>query len=490
MKILVVGGGGREHTLVWKIAQSPLVDKIYCAPGNAGTAALAENIDIPGEDVQQLLRFARREAIDLTVVGPEAPLVEGLVDRFETHGLLAFGPSQRAAELEGSKVFAKQIMRKHGLPTARYDVFETIDAAEEHLRKVVFPEPFASPVAAEEFLRTSSMPVTLRLASADPDEPGITCSQRPQAVEIVRSLLSQGGAGARVVIEGRVVVKAEGLAAGKGVFVCQDSGEAREAIYRIMRHRIFGDAGNRVVIEECLVGEEASILALTDGKTIVPLPTSQDHKAACDNDEGPNTGGMGAYSPAPVVTDAQYDRIEREIIIPIVHAMNMEERPYRGVVYAGLMMTNDGPKVLEFNVRFGDPETQPILFRLQSDIVPVLKAIAEGKLAEAPLLEWDPRPSVCVVMASGGYPGKYEKGKVITGLAEAAALPDTMVFHAGTALKDGRVVTSGGRVLGVTAMGDDIQAAIDRAYQAVEAIRFADAHYRTDIGAKAKRHLG
>ena len=489
MKILVIGGGGREHTLVWKIAQSPLVEKIYCAPGNAGTAELAENVDIPADDVQQLMRFARREAIDLTVVGPEAPLVGGLVDRFEAQGLLAFGPSQRAAELEGSKVFAKYIMRKHGIPSARYDVFETIDAAEEHLRKAVFPEPFGSATQAEEFLRTASMPVALKLEGAADDEAPIVRSRRPQAVDAARNLLAKGGAGSRVVIEGRCVVKADGLAAGKGVFVCQSADEAREAIYRIMRLRVFGDAGNRVVIEECLVGEEASILALTDGKTILPLPTSQDHKPALDNDAGPNTGGMGAYSPAPVVTDAQCERIEREVIIPIVHAMNREDRLYRGVVYAGLMMTDDGPRVLEFNARFGDPETQPILFRLKGDIVPVLKAIAEGKLDEAPPLEWDPRPAVCVVMASGGYPGKYAKGKVITGLAEAAALPDTMVFHAGTALKDGKVVTSGGRVLGVTAMGDDIQGAIDRAYQAVEAIHFAGAHYRTDIGAKAKRHL-
>jgi len=425
MKVLVVGGGGREHTLVWKIAQSPKVSKVYCAPGNAGTAELAENVAVPADEVQMLMRLAEREKVDLTVVGPEAPLVAGVVNRFAAHGLLAFGPSQRAAELEGSKVFAKYIMRKHGIPSARYDVFETVDAAEEHVREAAFP----------------------------------------------------------------LVVKADGLAAGKGVTVCHERKQAFDAIDRAMRERVFGDAGNRLVVEECLVGEEASILALTDGRTIIPLPTSQDHKPIFDGDQGPNTGGMGAYSPAPVVTDAQCDRIERDVIVPIVHAMNKEERPYRGVVYAGLMMTDDGPRVLEFNVRFGDPETQPILFRLQSDIVPVLRAVAEGNLQDVKL-EWDPRPAVCVVVASGGYPGKYEKGKPITGLAEAAAMPDVMVFHAGTALRDGQVVTAGGRVLGVTAKGDDIRDAIARAYAAIEAIHFDGMQYRTDIGAKALKHLG
>ena len=425
MKVLVVGGGGREHTLVWKIAQSRKVSKVYCAPGNAGTAELAENVPIAADEVQQLFRFAERESIGLTVVGPEAPLVAGLVDRFQAHGLPAFGPSQRAAELEGSKVFAKHIMRKHGIPSAHYDVFETVDAAEEHIRKATFP----------------------------------------------------------------LVVKADGLAAGKGVTVCHERKQAFDAIDKAMRERVFGDAGNRLVVEECLIGEEASILAITDGRTILPLPTSQDHKPIFDNDEGPNTGGMGAYSPAPVITDAQHDRIERDVVIPIVHAMNKEERPYRGVVYAGIMMTDDGPRVLEFNVRLGDPETQPILFRLQSDIVPVLRAVAEGNLQDIKV-EWDPRPAVCVVLASGGYPGKYEKGKPITGLDEAAAMDDVMVFHAGTALKGGQVVTAGGRVLGVTAKGDDIQAAIARAYEAVAKIHFHGMQCRADIGAKALKHLG
>ena len=420
MKVLIVGGGGREHALAWKIAQSPLVSKLYCAPGNAGIASLAECVDIPAEEVHALLKFALREEIGLTVVGPEAPLVAGLADRFEAHGLRVFGPSQRAAELEGSKVFAKHVLRKHGIPTARYDVFETVDAAEEHIRKASFP----------------------------------------------------------------LVVKADGLAAGKGVVVCQRREEALEAVARMMKQRVFGDAANRIVVEECLIGEEASILALTDGRTIVPLPSSQDHKRVNDRDEGPNTGGMGAYSPAPVITPEQAARIEREIIIPIVHAMNAEERRYKGVIYAGVMMTDDGPKVLEFNVRFGDPETQPILFRLKGDLVPVLCAIAEGNLQKAEL-DWDPRPAVCVVMASGGYPNRYEKGKVITGIEAAEALPDVAVFHAGTALRDGRLVTAGGRVLGVTARGDDIAAAMRRAYQAVGLISFQGAHYRTDIGARA-----
>ncbi|NQT87873.1 phosphoribosylamine--glycine ligase [bacterium] len=424
MKILVVGGGGREHALVWKIAQSPLVEKIYCAPGNAGTATLAENVAIPADEVRALLRFARNESIDLTIVGPEAPLVDGITDRFEAEGLPVFGPNARAAELEGSKVLAKHIMRKHNIPTASYDVFDTVDAAEQHVRKADYP----------------------------------------------------------------LVIKADGLAAGKGVIVCQERDEALKAIDTIMKLRAFGDAGNHLVVEECLIGEEASILALTDGNTIVPLPTSQDHKAVFNGDKGPNTGGMGAYSPAPVITESQYERIEREVIIPIVHAMNADERPYKGVVYAGLMMTDDGPRVLEFNVRFGDPETQPILFRLQSDIVPVLLAVATTGLEDV-ALDWDPRPSVCVVMASGGYPGPYEKGKVITGLEEAATVEDAMVFHAGTALKAGKVVTTGGRVLGVTARGDDIQSAIDRAYETVAKINFPGAQYRTDIGAKAARHL-
>jgi len=424
MKVLIVGGGGREHALAWKIAQSPMVEALYCAPGNAGTATVAENVDIPADEVLGLLRFAQREGIDLTVVGPEAPLVAGIADRFEAHGLAVFGPSQRAAELEGSKVFAKHILRKHAIPTAHYDVFETVDGAEEHIREAEFP----------------------------------------------------------------LVVKADGLAAGKGVIVCHEQAEALEAIDRIMKLRAFGDAGNRVVIEDCLVGEEVSILALTDGRTIVPLPTSQDHKAIYDADAGPNTGGMGAYSPAPVITEAQAARIEREILIPIVHAMNAEDRRYKGVVYAGLMMTDDGPRVLEFNVRFGDPETQPILMRLQGDLVPVLRAIAEGNL-QAAKLDWDPRPAVCVVLASGGYPGSYEKGKVITGLDEANALDDVVVFHAGTALRDGQVVTAGGRVLGVTALGDDIQGAIDRAYEAVGKIQFDGMYCRSDIGAKASRHL-
>ena len=421
MKVLIIGSGGREHALAWKIAQSPKVTKLYCAPGNAGIAQIAECVDIPADEVQALVKFADREQIGLAVVGPEAPLVTGIVDRFEAHKIPIFGPSQGAAELEGSKIFAKHVMRKHAIPTAHYDIFETVDSAEDHIRQAHFP----------------------------------------------------------------LVIKADGLAAGKGVMVCKERQEALDAIALIMKQRVFGNAGNRVVIEECLVGEEVSILALTDGRSIVPLPTSQDHKRIHDNDKGPNTGGMGAYSPAPVVTDDQAARIEREILIPIVHAMNAEDRRYKGVIYAGLMMTDDGPRVLEFNVRFGDPETQPILFRLKGDLVPVLRAIADGNLQDAKL-DWDPRPAVCVVIASGGYPGHYEKGKVIHGLDQAAALKDVMVFHAGTALRDdGQVVTAGGRVLGVTALGDDIQGAITRAYEACKEIHFEGMQYRTDIGARA-----
>jgi len=421
MKVLIIGSGGREHALAWKIAQSPKVTKLYCAPGNAGIAQIAECVDIPADEVQALVKYADREQIGLAVVGPEAPLVTGIVDRFEAHKIPIFGPSQGAAELEGSKIFAKHVMRKHAIPTAHYDIFETVDSAEDHIRQAHFP----------------------------------------------------------------LVIKADGLAAGKGVMVCKERQEALDAIALIMKQRVFGNAGNRVVIEECLVGEEVSILALTDGRSIVPLPTSQDHKRIHDNDKGPNTGGMGAYSPAPVVTDDQAARIEREILIPIVHAMNAEDRRYKGVIYAGLMMTDDGPRVLEFNVRFGDPETQPILFRLKGDLVPVLRAIADGNLQDAKL-DWDPRPAVCVVIASGGYPGHYEKGKVIHGLGQAAALKDVMVFHAGTALRDdGQVVTAGGRVLGVTALGDDIQGAITRAYEACKEIHFEGMQYRTDIGARA-----
>lgn len=418
--MLVVGGGGREHALVWKIAQSPLVEKVYAAPGNAGIAQEAECVDLKADDVEGLLQFARRAGIDLTVVGPEAPLVAGIVDRFEEAGLPIFGPRREAARLEGSKVFAKKLMREARIPTAEFRVFEEPDEAHRYLDSQTGP----------------------------------------------------------------LVVKADGLAAGKGALVCRNIDEAHEAVEVIMVERKFGDAGRAVVIEECLTGEEASILALTDGRTILLLPSSQDHKPIYDGDRGPNTGGMGAYSPAPVVTPEMEERITREVLVPVVHALRVRGVRYRGVIYAGLMITPGGPKVLEFNCRFGDPETQPILVRLQSDLVEALRATIEGRLDEV-ALRWDERPAVCVVMASGGYPGPYEKGKSISGLEEVARMPDVVVFHAGTSSADGRVVTAGGRVLGVTALGGNVAQAKERAYEAVRKIHFEGAYYRTDIAERA-----
>jgi len=420
MKILIVGSGGREHALAWKIAQSSLADRIYCAPGNAGIAQIAECVDIEATDVDKLLRFAKAEGIGLTIPGTEECLSAGLTDRFEKAGLKVSGPTKAAAELESSKVFAKRLMRKHGIPTAEFRIFV------EHRR-------------AREYATELGPPM---------------------------------------------VVKADGLAKGKGVIVCESTDEALEAIDRIMVKREFGDAGKTVIVEECLVGEEVSILALTDGRAIVPLPTSQDHKAIYDGDKGPNTGGMGAYSPAPVVTDELAARIEREILIPTVHAMRVERKPFKGVLYAGLMITKRGPQVLEYNVRFGDPEAQPLLMRMNGDLVPTLLGVAEGKL-ESSSVDWDKRAAVCVVMASGGYPGSYEKGKEITGLEKASEMDAVMVFHAGTAADNGKFVTNGGRVLGVTALGADVKSAIARAYEAVGTIHFEGAHYRKDIGAKA-----
>jgi phosphoribosylamine--glycine ligase len=420
MKVLVVGGGGREHALVWKIGLSPRVSKVYCAPGNAGISKQAEIVAIKPNEIDALLQFALKEKIDLTVVGPEDPLTRGIVDRFESAGLAIFGPSRRAAEIEGSKAFAKALMEKYQIPTGAYSVFE------------------------------------------DPEEARVYVRQRGAPI----------------------VVKADGLAAGKGVVICKTVEEAIHWIDRMMVERIFGDAGKRVVIEEHLTGEEASFIALTDGQTILPLASSQDHKAVFDGDEGPNTGGMGAYSPAPVVTEEVDRKIMETILQPLIKGMEKEGRPYRGVVYAGLMISEGQPKVLEFNARLGDPETQPIFMRLQSDIVPVFEACIRGGLSRF-RLEWDPRPSVCVVMASKGYPGDYEKGKVIKGLDEVARMEDLFVFHAGTALQDGEVVTNGGRVLGVTGLGENIREAIERTYQAVRKISWEGVHYRTDIAQKA-----
>jgi len=423
MKVLVVGSGGREHALVWKIAQSPKADKIYCAPGNAGTASLAENVQISAEDIQTLLCFAKDNKIDLTVVGPEAPLVSGIVNEFEKEGLKIFGPTREAAQIEGSKVFAKEIMTKYDIPTAQAAIFDNLVKAIDYIHEIGAP----------------------------------------------------------------IVVKADGLAAGKGVMVCNTVKEAEEAVDLIMGKKEFGAAGSRVVIEEYLEGEEASILAFTDGKSIVPLASSQDHKRIFDGDKGPNTGGMGAYSPAPVVSDRLMEEINVNVLKPFVDGMRQEGVPYKGVIYAGIMVTKKGPKVLEFNCRFGDPETQPILMRMKSDIIPILEAVIDEKLDDR-FIEWDERAAVCVVLAAGGYPGHYEKGFPINGLDRIDQLEDVIVFHAGTNLKKEAIVTSGGRVLGVTALGDNIKFAIEKAYRAVDLIHFKGMHYRKDIGKRALKY--
>jgi phosphoribosylamine--glycine ligase len=424
MKVLVVGGGGREHALVWKIAQSPLVEKVYCAPGNPGTATIAENLPIAVEQLDKLLEFAYSNQIGLTVVGPEQPLSLGIVDLFEQHGLKVFGPSQKAALIEGSKAFSKDLMQKYNVPTAAYGVFT--DQAE-----------------AEAFIARTGAPI---------------------------------------------VVKADGLAAGKGVIIAQTAAEAKEAVKDMLSGNAFGSAGSRVVIEEFLCGEEASFLAITDGTRIIPLASAQDHKAIFDNDQGPNTGGMGAYSPAPVVTRDIHDKAMEQVLRRAVDGMAAEGRPYRGVLYAGLMVKDGQVKTLEFNARFGDPECQPLLMRMKSDIVPVLMAVADGDLSGVSI-EWHEKAAVCVVMASEGYPGDYRKGDVINGLEQAAQLDDVYVFHAGTAARDDVCVTSGGRVLGVTALGDTVQSAIDRVYQGVARITWSGVQYRKDIGKKALNRL-
>lgn len=418
MKVLVVGGGGREHALVWKLRQNPRVQEVFCAPGNAGIASLARCVPIEAENIPGLLAFARQEKIDLTMVGPEAPLTMGIVDSFTEAGLSIFGPTARAAAMEGSKVVAKELMARYDIPTARFAAFSEAGEAYAYIRKQ-----------------------------------GAPC-----------------------------VVKADGLAAGKGVMVCNTVEEALQAVEDIMVKGVFGAAGSRVVVEEYLTGEEVSILAFTDGETVIPMLPAQDHKQVYDGDRGPNTGGMGAYAPAPVCTREVYQAALDEILIPTVKAMAAEGRPYRGVLYAGLMVTDEGPKVLEFNARFGDPETQPVLMLLETDLVEIMEAALAGRLSEIDI-RWRPGAAVCVVLASGGYPGPYRKGYVISGLDDVP--PDVVVFHAGTSLEDGRVVTAGGRVLGVTAVAEDIPAAIARAYDAVERIHFEGMHYRRDIGQKA-----
>ena len=424
MKVLVVGGGGREHALVWKIAQSPRVKKVYCAPGNAGIAQLAECLSISAEDVKSLVARAEKERIDLTVVGPEAPLTLGIVEAFKEKGMRIFGPIQKAAEIEGSKAFTKELMKKYGIPTGD-------------------SETFTDHGAAVKYVKGKGMPL---------------------------------------------VVKADGLAAGKGVIICRKMEEALSALDLIMGRKAFGAAGAKVLVEEFLEGEEASFLAFTDGEAVLPLPTSQDHKAISDNDQGPNTGGMGAYSPAPVVNEKVHRDAMEKVMIPTVRGMAREGRKYQGVLYAGLMIKDEKVKVLEFNARLGDPEAQPLLMRLKGDLVPILEATIDGKLAGRKM-DLEERSSVCVVMASGGYPGSYEKGKIISGLEDAAKVRDAFVFHAGTAIKEGKVVTSGGRVLGVTALGNGIREAIGKAYEAVAKISWEGAYYRRDIGQKALKRM-
>ena len=420
MKILVIGGGGREHALVWKIAQSPLVTQIYCAPGNPGTAQLATNLPIKVEEIDKLLGFAKAEGIDLAVVGPELPLSLGIVDLFREYGVTIFGPSRAAARIEASKAFSKDLMKKYDIPTAAYGVFTEIPAAEAFIRQTGAP----------------------------------------------------------------IVVKADGLAAGKGVIIALTEDEAVSAVREMLSGNAFGEAGSRVVIEEFLTGEEASFLAITDGKNVIPLASAQDHKAIFDGDKGPNTGGMGAYSPAPVVTPEIHRQAMEQVVQRAVDGMAAEGCPYQGILYAGLMVEDGEVKTLEFNARFGDPECQPLLMRMKSDLVPLLLAVAEGDLSGKEI-EWHDQAAICVVLAAEGYPGDYPKGDVIAGIEAAEEFEQVKVFHAGTVEKDGAVVTAGGRVLGVTALGTDVAASIAQAYRAVDRISWRGMQYRSDIGRKA-----
>jgi len=421
MRVLIIGSGGREHAIAWKVSQSSRVDKIYAAPGNGGMVEIAECVDIKADDIQALLDFAQEKNIDLTIVGPEAPLVEGIVDEFNKKGLKVFGPTKAAAQLEGSKVFSKEMMVKFGVPTADFKVFTDAAAAKDYVLAQNYP----------------------------------------------------------------LVIKADGLAAGKGVIITKSKEEALDAIKLIMEDKKFGASGSRLIVEDCLVGEEASIIVMSDGENVISLASSQDHKAAYDGDKGPNTGGMGAYSPAPVVTEEMNKACMEKVIYPMIKGMAAEGTKFTGVLYAGIMVTKDGPMVLEFNVRLGDPETQAILPRLKTDLVDLIEAATEGRLDEV-LAEWDEKVCVCVVAASGGYPGSYEKAKEISGLEEAGALEDVVIFHAGTqSTADNKLLTSGGRVLGITALGNDIKTAIDKSYEAVDKINFEKIYYRKDIGAKA-----
>jgi phosphoribosylamine---glycine ligase len=418
MRLLVIGNGGREHAIIWKLIQSKQVTKIFCAPGNAGTSQLAENIPIGTTELEALVHFAQEEAIDLTVVGPEVPLIEGIVDRFEAVGLRAFGPKKAAAQIEGSKKFAKDMMQKYEIPTAKFQAF--------------------------------------------------TDSQ--QAVAYVRE---QGAP---------IVIKADGVAAGKGVIVAHTVAEAEQAIAEVMDDRVFGTAGDRIVIEEFLQGQEISLMAFVDGKTMTPMVIAQDHKAVFDEDKGPNTGGMGAYSPVPQIADETVKEAIQTILYPIVEAFRQEGMEYKGVLYAGLMITDSGPRVIEFNARFGDPETQVVLPRLKSDLLDIMLSVVDGRLDELSV-EWSEQSAVCVVMTAPGYPGSYSTGEEISGTLHTDA--NTIIFHAGTKEQDGKTVTAGGRVLGVTAIGENIASSQQKAYSMVKQIAFPNAHYREDIGYRA-----
>ena len=424
MKVFIIGSGGREHALSWKIAQSPKVKKLYCAPGNAGIADSAICVPIGSDDIDKLLEFAQQEQIDMTVVGPEGPLSEGITDIFESHGLRVFGASKAAAMIESSKSFAKAIMEKYKIPTAKGEAFTNFKKAEKYIIKTGAP----------------------------------------------------------------LVVKADGLAAGKGVIICQTQKEALDALDRIMKKHEFGDAGKKVVIEEYLTGEEASFLAFTDGSCVLPLPSSQDHKPLSDNDKGPNTGGMGAYSPAPIIDRYMQKKIMDEVMIPTVRAMASEGHPYKGVLYAGLMIDKDKIKVLEFNARFGDPEAQSLLVRVKSDIVPLMEAVIDGRL-DGCGIDIDERASVCLVMASGGYPGSYKKNMPISGLDDVRRMKDVFAFHAGTGTLDEKIVSTGGRVIGVTALAPTIEKAILKTYLAASKIHWDTVYYRKDIGQKALKRL-
>ena len=417
MKIMVVGGGGREHTLIWKIAQSPLVKKIYCAPGYAGISEVGECVDIDVKNIERLAEFAKDKNIDLTVVGPEIPLVAGIVNVFEKNGLKIFGPSKDAAQLEGSKIFAKNLMTKYGIPTAKYKVFDNPEKAQDFIKEIGPP----------------------------------------------------------------VVIKADGLAAGKGVIISNTQQEAESAIKKIMEDKEFGDAGDKIIVEECLEGRELSILAFTDGKTVIPMISSQDHKRVYDNDKGPNTGGMGAFAPSPFYTSELAQMVEEEVLKKTVNAMKMEGITYKGILYAGLMLTSEGVKVLEYNCRFGDPETQAVLPLLDTDLIEIMGAVVEDRLDEM-TIKWKNKSAVCIVMSSKGYPAEYEAGLEIKGLEDVKGLNEIFIFHAGTTFENGKITTSGGRVLGITALGDKIETAAKEAYKGVKSIYFEGAHYRKDIG--------